>query len=109
MVCRLEQKPACGYLGYEHSKVQGWDCDTQRERRPSVNYPGAVGSAEVRSHIFPVMWEAAHQGWGGGESHSLISQPSGFDHKSTSARQGPQMQRPGLDSVGGDGQRKENA
>ena len=96
-----------------------WDISTQRfragtvtprgETRPSVNYPGAVGSAEVRSHIISAMWEAAHQGWGGGESHSLISQPSGFNHKLTSARQDPQMQRPGLDSVGGDGQRKENA
>ena len=56
---------------------------SREERRPSVNHPGTVGSAEVRSHIFPAVREAAHQGWGGGKSHSWISQPPGFGHKST--------------------------
>ena len=43
MVCGLEQKPACGYLGYEHPKVQGWDCDIQRGKKAKCESPRDCG------------------------------------------------------------------
>ena len=43
MVCKLEQKPACGYLGYEYPKVQGRDCDTQRGKKAECEPPRDCG------------------------------------------------------------------
>ena len=53
VVCRLEQKPACGYLGYKHSKVQGWDCDTQRGNKAKCELPRGCGlcRGEVSHHL----------------------------------------------------------
>ena len=62
----------------------------------------------VRPDIFPAAWEAVHQDWGRKEEPLLDPTASwaGLGHRLTSGRQGPWIQKPGLGSEWGGGQRK---
>ena len=104
MVCGLEQKPACGYLGYEHPKVQGWDCDIQRGKKAKCESPRDCGLCRGEVSHLPCCSGSCSPGLGRREEPLL-------DLTTTRVWQqiDPQMLSPGLDSVGGEVQSKEKA